>query len=132
MPSIAALKKNMNAAAEPNAHRQVLRYLLLAVLLAGIAWATMHRGEFDSARWSAGVQQAGAWGPLASWLAMPSPHTVLPGSVLTLPAVPCSPVLGTFYNLTGATLARHWRFCMARYLPRIGSRSAPADASSNS
>ena len=109
----------MNAATEQNAGAgKVLRYLLLAVLLAGIAWATMHREEFDSAALERWVQQAGAWGPLA-FMAGYSIATVLflPGSVLTLAGGALfGPVLGTFYNLTGATLGATLAFLVARYL----------------
>ena len=109
----------MNAVTEQNAGAgKVLRYLLLAVLLAGIAWATLHRGEFDNAALERWVQQAGAWGPLA-FMAGYAIATVLflPGSVLTLAGGALfGPVLGTFYNLTGATLGATLAFLVARYL----------------
>lgn len=118
----------MNTATEQNAGAgKALRYLLLAALLAGIAWAAMHRGEFDSAALEHWVQQAGAWGPLA-FMAGYAIATVLflPGSVLTLAGGALfGPVLGTFYNLTGATLGATLAFLVARYLASnwVGQRT---------
>ena len=109
----------MNTVIEPNTGTSKLpRYVLLAVLAAGIAWGVMHRGDFNGAALAAWIQHAGAWGPLA-FMGAYALATVLflPGSVLTLAGGALfGPVWGTFYNLTGATLGAALAFLVARYL----------------
>ncbi len=109
----------MNTVSEPNIGASKLpRYVLLAVLAAGIAWGVMHRGEFNGTALTAWVQDAGAWGPLA-FMGVYAIATVLflPGSVLTLAGGALfGPYWGTFYNLTGATLGATLAFLVARYL----------------
>ena len=67
------------------------------------------------------VQRIGELGPLA-WLAFMALYAVatvlfLPGSVLTLAGGSLfGPVLGTFVNLTGATLGAIFAFLLSRYL----------------
>ena len=66
-------------------------------------------------RW---IQEAGIWAPLL-FMAVYAVAAVLflPGSVLTLAGGALfGPVLGTFYNLTGATIGATLAFLIARYL----------------
>jgi len=95
-----------------------LRWLLLALLILGIGLSILYRDRLDAAALQQWVQQAGAAGPLL-FMAIYAIGTVLflPGSVLTLAGGALfGPVLGTFYNLTGATIGAVLAFLIARYL----------------
>lgn len=97
---------------------KMLRLVLLALLIAGITLALIYREQFDAAALETWVKGAGAAGPILFMLIY-ALGTVffLPGSVLTLAGGALfGPVLGTFYNLTGATLGATLAFLIARYL----------------
>jgi uncharacterized membrane protein YdjX (TVP38/TMEM64 family)/rhodanese-related sulfurtransferase len=96
----------------------VLRVLLGVALLAAVGTAIALRDRFDVAALEAWVQSAGAAGPLV-FMALYALATVLflPGSVLTLAGGALfGPVLGTLWNLTGATVGAALAFLIARYL----------------
>ena len=96
----------------------IARLLLLAVVVAGIVIAFVYRDQFDAAALEQWVQDAGFAGPLV-FMGVYAIGTVffLPGSVLTLAGGALfGPVLGTFYNLTGATIGAVLAFLVARYL----------------
>ena len=98
-------------------HRMVR--LALFVLLAGaIVLAIGYRDRFDAGALQAWVQEAGVWAPLLFMLIYAIAAVLfLPGSVLTLAGGALfGPLLGTFYNLTGATLGATLAFLVARYL----------------
>ncbi|WJW76499.1 VTT domain-containing protein [Thiohalobacter sp. IOR34] len=98
--------------------KRLTRIFLFLSLAAGIAVAVMYRDRFDAQALEAWVQGAGAAGPLL-FMAVYAIGTVLflPGSVLTLAGGALfGPVLGTFYNLTGATVGAALAFLVARYL----------------
>jgi len=94
---------------------RILLFLALAVAIGlAIAW----RDRFDAAALEAWVRDAGAWAPLL-FMAVYAVGAVLflPGSVLTLAGGALfGPVLGTLYNLTGATIGATLAFLVARYL----------------
>jgi len=96
----------------------LIRIGLLLMLVAGIAVAVVYRDHFDVAALERRIQEAGIWAPL--WfMAVYAGAAVLflPGSVLTLAGGALfGPVLGTFYNLTGATIGATLAFLIARYL----------------
>lgn len=97
---------------------KMARWIVLAVVVVGIVVAYMNRDQFDSAALEQWVQGAGLAGPLV-FMAIYAIATVffLPGSVLTLAGGALfGPVLGTFYNLTGATIGAVLAFLIARYL----------------
>jgi len=97
---------------------KLLRLITLLVVIAGIALAVAYRDYFDAAALERWVAEAGAAGPILFMLIY-AIGTVffLPGSVLTLAGGAIfGPVLGTFYNLTGATLGATIAFVIARYL----------------
>lgn len=99
-------------------NHKLLRGLLLVVVSAGIILAIIYRKQFDAQALAGWVEQAGAAGPLL-FMAIYALATVLflPGSVLTLAGGALfGPVLGTFYNLTGATIGAGLAFLIARYL----------------
>ena len=99
-------------------NHRLLRWLLLVVIGAGIVLAVVYRDRFDAQALTLWVDQAGNAGPLL-FMAVYAVATVLflPGSVLTLAGGALfGPVLGTFYNLTGATVGAALAFLVARYL----------------
>ncbi|HEY5601621.1 MAG TPA: VTT domain-containing protein [Gammaproteobacteria bacterium] len=92
--------------------------MVLIALLAGIVLALLYREHLDASALEQWVHDAGAAGPLI-FMATYALATVLflPGSVLTLAGGALfGPVLGTVYNLTGATLGALLAFLVARYL----------------
>lgn len=98
--------------------RNGLRILLVLVLLAGVSLVLLYRDRLDVAALAQWVQSAGLAAPLLFML-LYAIATVffLPGSVLTLAGGALfGPLLGTFYNLTGATLGALLAFLVARYL----------------
>ena len=95
-----------------------IRIVLLLVLAAGIALAVLNRDRVDVAALELWIQDAGIWAPLLL-MAVYAVAAVLflPGSVLTLAGGAFfGPVLGAFYNLTGATIGATLAFLIARYL----------------
>jgi uncharacterized membrane protein YdjX (TVP38/TMEM64 family)/rhodanese-related sulfurtransferase len=101
-----------------NANRHWLRILLLLVLAAGIALAISYRNHFDAGALEAWIREAGILAPLLFILIYAIAAVLfLPGTVVTLAGGALfGPVLGTLYNLTGATLGATLAFLIARYL----------------
>jgi uncharacterized membrane protein YdjX (TVP38/TMEM64 family)/rhodanese-related sulfurtransferase len=99
-------------------NNRLIRILLLLGLAAGIALAVIYRDRFDGVALEAWVQSAGVAAPLLFMLVYALAAVLfLPGSVLTLAGGALfGPVLGTVYNLTGATLGATLAFLIARYL----------------
>jgi uncharacterized membrane protein YdjX (TVP38/TMEM64 family) len=98
--------------------RFILRVLLTAALVAGIALALAYRDQINASALESWVREAGPAAPLA-FMAIYAVGTVLffPGAVLTLlGGALFGPVWGTFYNLTAATLGASLAFLVARYL----------------
>jgi len=97
---------------------RALRIVLLLGLVAGVAAAVMYRDQFDAAALQRWVSAAGVAAPLLFMLIYAVAAVLfLPGSVLTLAGGALfGPVLGTLYNLTGATLGAVLAFLVARYL----------------
>ena len=97
---------------------RLARWIVLAVVAMGIVLAFMYREQFDAAALEQWVQEAGLAGPLV-FMAIYAIATVFffPGSALTLAGGALfGPVLGTFYNLTGATIGAVLAFLIARYI----------------
>jgi uncharacterized membrane protein YdjX (TVP38/TMEM64 family)/rhodanese-related sulfurtransferase len=98
--------------------KNFLRIFVLLLLVAGIAVVIIYRDQLDAAALETWVKDAGRAGPVLFMLI----YTIgtvffLPGSVLTLAGGALfGPVLGTFYNLTAATLGAMISFVAARYL----------------
>ena len=95
-----------------------VRIGLLLILVAGIAVAVVYRDRFDVAALERWIQDAGIWAPLL-FMAVYALAAVLflPGTLLTLTGGALfGPVLGTLYNLTGATIGATLAFLIARYL----------------
>jgi len=99
-------------------NNRLIRILLILGLVAGITLAILYRDQFDGAALEAWIREAGPVAPLLFMLIYALATVLfLPGSVLTLAGgVLFGPVLGTFYNLTGATLGATLAFLISRYL----------------
>jgi uncharacterized membrane protein YdjX (TVP38/TMEM64 family)/rhodanese-related sulfurtransferase len=99
-------------------NNRLMRIVLLLGLVTGIALAVAYRDRFDGAALEAWVRDAGTIAPLLFMLVYALAAVLfLPGSVITLAGGALfGPVLGTFYNLTGATLGATLAFLIARYL----------------
>ncbi len=94
------------------------RVAVFLLLVAAIAIAVSYRDRFDAAAIEGWVRDAGVLAPLL-FMAVYALGAVLflPGTVLTLAGGALfGPVLGTFYNLTGATLGAALAFLVSRYL----------------
>lgn len=98
--------------------RHWLRILLLLGLVAGIALAVAWRDQFDAAALETWIHEAGIIAPLLFILVYAVAAVLfLPGTVATLAGGALfGPVLGTLYNLIGATLGATLAFLIARYL----------------
>ena len=97
---------------------RLLRVLLILGLAIGIAVAVVYRDQFDVAALEGWINDAGVLAPIV-FMFIYAMATVLflPGSILTLAGGALfGPVLGTFYNLTGATLGATVAFLISRYL----------------
>ena len=97
---------------------KIIRWVLFSLLLAGIAVVAYNREQFNAEVLQQWVDQAGTAAPLLFMLVYALGTVVfLPGSVLTLAGGALfGPLLGTFYNLTGATIGALLAFLVARYL----------------
>lgn len=97
---------------------KLIRLALFLVLAAGITLAIVYRDQFNAEMLENRVKEAGAAGPVI-YILIYAVGTLffLPGSVLTLTGGALfGPVMGTFVNLTGATLGAFGSFLIARYL----------------
>ncbi len=106
------------------------RWLLVAVVLAGVGWAYVHRAQIDAAGIEQWVAEFGAWGPLifvgafslAAVLALPALFFTIAAGALF------GPYWGTFYSVSGATIGATAAFLVARYVAadwvarRVGGR----------
>ncbi len=105
----------------------ITRLALLLLLAGAIGLAIVYRDRFDASALQAWVQDAGAWAPLLFMLSYAAATVLfLPGSVMTLAGGALfGPLLGTVYNLAGATLGATLAFLVARYLASdwVASRS---------
>lgn len=97
---------------------KLLRVGLLILLLVGIGLAVMSRDQLNTAALESWVQGAGAAGPLLFMLIyILGTVFFVPGSMLTLAGGALfGPLMGTFYNLTAATIGAIISFLAARYL----------------
>ncbi|WP_260292071.1 VTT domain-containing protein [Sedimenticola hydrogenitrophicus] len=98
--------------------QQFTRLALFLVLAAGIALAILYRDRFNTAALEQWVGGAGAAAPLLFMLIYAVATVLfLPGSMLTLAGGALfGPVVGTFVNLTGATLGAVLAFLLSRHL----------------
>ena len=97
---------------------RLIRLLLLLGVTVGITFAVIYRDQFDAVALETWVNEAGVLAPIVFMLIYALATVLfLPGSVITLAGGALfGPVLGTFYNLTGATLGASLAFLISRYL----------------
>ncbi|NOX73312.1 MAG: TVP38/TMEM64 family protein [Alphaproteobacteria bacterium] len=98
--------------------RNLSRLLLLVVMVAAITAAFTFRQDLNPAALQSGVDDFGALAPLV-FIALFAAATVLflPGSVFALAGGALfGPLLGTAFNLSGATIGAIIAFFAARYL----------------
>lgn len=97
---------------------KLLRYFVLSLLAAGIALVVIYRNQLNLEMFETWVNEAGVAGPIVFMLIyIVGTVFFLPGSVLTLAGGALfGPVLGTFYNLTAATIGAIISFIAARYV----------------
>lgn len=94
------------------------KFLTLLAILLGIALAITYRDQLDTTRLTLWISHAGIAGPLV-FMAIYAIGTVffVPGLLLTLAGGALfGPYLGTFYNLTAATIGATLAFLLSRYL----------------
>ncbi len=99
-------------------NNHLMRIVLFLGLAAAATLAIIYRDQVDGAALEAWVRDAGPVAPLLFMVIYTLAAVLfLPGSVITLAGGALfGPVLGTFYNLTGATLGATLAFLIARYL----------------
>ncbi len=96
----------------------LIKILLLLIVVAGVTLAAVYRQQLDAAAIQSWIEQAGSAAPLLfMFVYIVGTVFFLPGAVLTLlGGALFGPVLGTFYNLTAATIGAMLSFLVARYL----------------
>jgi uncharacterized membrane protein YdjX (TVP38/TMEM64 family)/rhodanese-related sulfurtransferase len=97
---------------------KLIKIIVILGLVAGIATAVVYRDNFDIVALETWINDAGVLAPIVFMLIYALATVFfLPGSVLTLAGGALfGPVLGTFYNLTGATIGATLAFLISRYL----------------
>jgi uncharacterized membrane protein YdjX (TVP38/TMEM64 family)/rhodanese-related sulfurtransferase len=112
MPLIAASGKS------PAVNKLLLRSLVLLIVVALIVVTALYRDQMEVEQLEVWIDQAGFMAPLVFMLLYAlATVSFFPGSVLTLVGGALfGPVLGTLYNLTGATLGAALAFLIARYV----------------
>ena len=94
------------------------RLLVLAMVVAAIALVALNRDKLDPAGLDAWLAGFGLWAPVI-YVGLYALGTVVfaPGSLFALAGgAMFGPVLGSFLNLTGATIGASIAFLIARYL----------------
>ena len=96
----------------------LLRFLLLLCILTGIVLVISNRDQINVIAIQNWIEDAGSIAPLLFMLVyIVGAVFFFPGAILTLlGGALFGPVLGTFYNLTAATIGSMLSFLVARYL----------------
>ena len=94
------------------------RFLVLLFIVAGITLVISYRDQLDATAIQKWIDEAGNAAPLLfMFVYIVGTIFFFPGAVLTLlGGALFGPVLGTFYNLTAATIGSMLSFLVARYL----------------
>ena len=94
------------------------RFLVLLFIVAGITLVITYRNQLDATAIQNWIDEAGNAAPLVfMFVYIVGTVFFFPGAVLTLlGGALFGPVLGTFYNLTAATIGSMLSFLVARYL----------------
>jgi len=101
-----------------NMNKTLIRIVLFILLVTGITLVILYREHLDADALQSWVENAGTAAPLLFMLIyILGTVFFLPGSLLTLlGGAIFGPVMGTFYNLTAATIGAMLAFLIARYL----------------
>jgi len=96
----------------------LIRLFILVIVVAGIVSVVSYRDQIDVNAIQIWIEEAGSAAPILFMLIYAVGAVFFfPGSILTLlGGALFGPVLGTFYNLTAATLGSMLAFLIARYL----------------
>lgn len=99
-------------------NKKLVKWTMLLLVAVGIGAVIAYRDQLDAAALQAWIENAGAAAPLLFMLVyIIGTLFFFPGSVLTLlGGALFGPVLGTFYNLTAATIGAMLSFMVARFL----------------
>ncbi|MCK4674952.1 MAG: TVP38/TMEM64 family protein, partial [Gammaproteobacteria bacterium] len=94
------------------------KFLVLVFIFTGITLVVAYRDQLDATAIQNWIEEAGNAAPLLfMFIYIVGTVFFFPGSVLTLlGGALFGPVLGTFYNLTAATIGSMLSFLVARYL----------------
>ena len=105
-------------AINPMKSKVYLKLILILVLAVGIGISIVYRDHFDINALEDWVKDAGILAPIVFMLIYAVATVLfLPGSFLTLAGGALfGPVLGTLYNLTGATIGAVSAFLISRYI----------------
>jgi uncharacterized membrane protein YdjX (TVP38/TMEM64 family) len=98
--------------------KTVLQIAMLIILFGAISAGFYYRASFNLELLEQSLEQAGLWAPVIFILIyIVATVLFLPGSVITLAGgIIFGPVLGSIYNLTGATIGAAIAFLIARYI----------------
>jgi uncharacterized membrane protein YdjX (TVP38/TMEM64 family) len=101
-----------------NMKNNLWRFLVLLFIVAGITLVITYRDQLDATAIQNWIDEAGNAAPLLFiFVYIVGTVFFFPGAVLTLlGGALFGPVLGTFYNLTAATIGSMLSFLVARYL----------------
>ena len=94
------------------------RLTLALIVIAGVAWASLHRDQFNLAALDAWIGSLGLWAPFA-FVVLFALATVafIPGVIFSITGGALfGPIWGTVWNLIGATLGAAIAFLVARYI----------------
>lgn len=99
-------------------NKRLVQVLFACGILIVVGISVYHREQFDVTLIEQWIHRAGWWGPVIFILIyILSTVFFLPGSVLTLAGGALfGPVMGTLYNVTGATIGAALSFLIARYI----------------
>jgi len=99
-------------------NNHMMRIVLLLGMVTAVTLVVIYRDQIDAAALENWVRDAGAVAPLLFILVYALAAILfIPGTIFTLAGGALfGPVLGTLYNLTGATLGATLAFLIARYL----------------
>jgi len=102
----------------PMNNNHMMRIVLLLGMVTAVTLVVIYRDQIDAAALENWVRDAGAVAPLLFILVYALAAILfIPGTIFTLAGGALfGPVLGTLYNLTGATLGATLAFLIARYL----------------
>jgi uncharacterized membrane protein YdjX (TVP38/TMEM64 family)/rhodanese-related sulfurtransferase len=98
--------------------RFIPRFALALLLVAGAAWVAVHRDQINLTTFDAWLGSLGLWAPIG-YMVLFAVATVafFPGAIFSVAGGALfGPILGSLWNLLGATLGATLAFLVARYI----------------